>query len=270
MRIFAIDDEHLMLAALHKAIAEAEPGAEIDDFKNGRSVLAAIDQGITPDVVFSDIRLPRMDGLNLAVRIKEKAPNTRIVFVTGYMEYAAEVWRRHINEYISGYLMKPVTAAAIREELDHLPEPPKAEPDKLQVRCFGQFEVFWQGEPLIFKRRQTKELLAFLIDKEGTACTAEQISTALWEDETDMQAAQANIRLLVSDLRVKLSSIGMEDVLIRSSKQTAIRRDMVDCDYYRMLDGDISAVNAFYGEYMAQYGWAELSEGRLHFQKYKI
>ena len=267
MRIFAIDDEQLMLGALHKAIAEAEPGSEINDFKNARSVLDAIDQGVIPDVVFSDIRLPRMNGLNLAVKIKEKVPNARIVFVTGYMEYAAEVWRMHINEYISGYLMKPVTAAAIREELDHLPEAPQTDPGKLQVRCFGQFEVFWQGEPLKFGRQQTKELPAFLIDKEGAACTAEEVSAALWEDETNMHATKGRIRNIISDLKSTLSSIGMDDALIRYNNQAAIRRDMVDCDYYRMLDGDMNAVNSFRGEYMAQYSWAELTEGKLLFRK---
>ena len=268
MRIFAIDDEQLMLTALHNAIAEAEPESEIVDFKNARSVLAAIEKDVTPDVVFSDIRLPGMDGLNLAVRIKEKVPNARIVFVTEYIEYAAEAWHRHINEYISGYVMKPVNAAAIREELDHMPEAPQMEPDKLQVRCFGQFEVFWQGEPLKFGRQQTKELLAFLIDKEGAACTAEEISAAMWEDETDMRAAKGRIRQIVSDLKKTLSAIGMDDALIRYSNQAAIRRDMVDCDYYRMLDGDMNAVNSFRGEYMAQYSWAELTEGKLLFRKF--
>ena len=108
--------------------------------------------------------------------------------------------------------------------------------------------------------------LAFLIDKEGTACTAEEISAAMWEHETDMRVAKANIRRLVSDIKQVLSLIGLENALVRRSGQVAIRRDMVDCDYYRMLEGDISAVNSFYGEYMTQYQWAELSEGRLYFR----
>lgn len=266
MRIFAIDDEQSMLNALHNAIAEAEPGSEIFDFRNAKSALSAIDKGTAPDVVFSDIRLPGMDGLNLAVRIKEGAPNARIIFVTAYMQYAAEAYRRHINEYISGYVMKPVDAAVIRDELNYLPEAAHMEPDKLQVRCFGSFEVFWQGQPLKFGRQQTKELFAYLIDREGAACTAEEISAAMWEEESNMRAAKARIRKIVSDLKSTLSAIGMSDVLIRSSGRTAIRRDRIDCDYYRMLDGDMNAVNLFRGEYMAQYSWAELTEGTLYFR----
>jgi len=261
VRIFAIDDEQLMLNELCGAIAEAEPRAEILDFKNAEDVLEAINGGVIPDVVFSDIRLPGIDGLHLAVRIKELAPEARIVLVTAYSQYALEAYRRHVN----GYVLKPVDAAAIREELDHLPKLPEPEPDKLQVQCFGRFEVFWHGEPLRFERRQTKELLAFLIDKEGASCTAEEIAAALWERDTNMRAVKANIRLLLSDLKKTLRSVGMSDALIRSSGQAAIRRGRVDCDYFHMLEGDTASINLFHGEYMSQYSWAELTEGRLHF-----
>ena len=82
-----------------------------------------------------------------------------------------------------------------------------------------------------------------------------------------MAAAKDRVRHLVGDLKRTLSSIGMEGILIRRSGQLAILRDKVDCDYYRMLDGDMAAVNAFTGEYMTQYSWAELTTGRLYFRE---
>ena len=266
MLIFAIDDEPAMLAELHDAIAAAAPDAVIMDFKRAAEVLSAItEQGDRPDVVFSDIELPGMDGLNLAVQIKNCAPAAKIVFVTGYSQYALEAFKRHVN----GYLMKPVDADMIRAELDAmaLPRPAPEQTEKLRVRCFGHFEVFWRGKPMLFQRRQSKELLAFLIDREGRACTAEEIAAALWEDEGDLTAVKHRVRNLVSDLRATLKEIGMEELLIRERRQVAVRRDMVDCDYYRMLAGDMSAVNAYGGEYMVDYSWAELTGGRLHFQR---
>lgn len=265
MRFYAIDDEPKMLDLLHKALAEAEPDAEIMDFNAAPQVLAVLDEpGKAPDVVFSDIRLRGMDGLNLAVRIKERAPKAKIVFVTGYEQYAMEAYNRHVN----GYILKPADAERIREELRALDLPSAApQPDKLVVQCFGWFEVFWRGEPLVFQRKQTKELLAYLIDREGAACTAEEIASALWENEQDVQAAKQRIRNLIADLRITLRDIGMEDVLIRERRQLAIRQDMVDCDYYRMRDGDVAALNAFDGEYMKQYSWAELTTGRLYFRR---
>ena len=57
----------------------------------------------------------------------------------------------------------------------------------------------------------------------------------------------------------------MEDILIRRKNNIAIRTELLDCDYYRMLEGDMAAVNAFRGEYMVNYSWAELTAGTLYF-----
>ncbi|MBQ6121725.1 MAG: response regulator [Clostridia bacterium] len=263
MLIFAIDDEPIALAVLHNAIAEAVPVASIMDFPLGTDALEAIQkQGLRPDAVFSDIRMPQLDGLALAARIRSASPATKLVFVTAYSEYALKA----IQLRASGYVMKPVDADAIREEIANIAVVRAVMPNGLWVRCFGNFEVFWNRSPLLFDRRQTKELFAFLIDREGGVCTSEEIIARLWESETNMAAAKDRLRHLVGDLRRTLSSIGMEDILVRRSGRLAILRDRVDCDFFRMVDGDMETVNTFTGEYMAQYSWAELTTGRLVFR----
>ena len=259
MLIFAVDDEPKQLQNLHNAIAGAEPGAVIRDFLLGSAALDAVkNEALRPDVVFSDIRMPGVSGLELAVQMKILSPDTRIVFVTGYEEYAMGAYRRRV----SGYVLKPVDAAQIREELDAMPHVRPAL-QKLRVQCFGYFEVYWQEKPLHFQRMQTKELFAYLISREGAACTNEQISTALWEDEWDLHVTLPRIRVLLSDLRQTLKGIGMEGVLIRKRGWMAVDRSRIDCDYYRLHDGDIAALNSFRGQFMQQYSWAELTAGEL-------
>jgi len=132
------------------------------------------------------------------------------------------------------------------------------------VKCFGHFDVYWHGEPVIFQRRQSKEILAYLIDREGAACTPGEIALALWQDGGDTKAEQNRIRVIINDLKNTLKSIGMEQVLIREHREIAIRRDLVDCDYYRLLEGDMEAINEFRGQYMAEYSWAEMRNKSLH------
>ena len=264
MLIFAIDDEPIALTVLHNAITEAAPEAIIMDFGLGTDALEAIRRhDLHPDVMFSDIRMPQLDGLALAAQVRVASPATKLVFVTAYSEYAFEA----IQVRTSGYVMKPVDADAIREEMANIALVRAAMPNGLWVRCFGTFEVFWNQKPLLFGRRQTLELFAFLIDREGGVCTSEEIIAKLWEGETDMAAAKDRLRHLVGDLRKTLSSIGMEDILVRRSGRLAILREKVDCDFYRMTDGDMETVNTFTGEYMSQYSWAELTTGRLVFRK---
>lgn len=264
MLIFAIDDEPRLLRALHRAIAQAEPGAEIMDFSLGTEAVRALEAGgPCPDIVFSDIRMPQLDGLALAVKLKTLAPRAKVVFVTGYEEYSLEAYRVHA----SGYITKPVEVARVREEIDNIAPARFELPEGLWVRCFGAFEVFWNGKPVCFARRQSKELFAYLIDREGGVCTAEEISAALWEDEDDLSAAKARLRVLLNDLKSTLAQIGREDVLVRRRGMLSVAPDRIPCDYYCMRRGDMAWVNRFYGEYMSQYSWAEVTRGRLCFER---
>ncbi len=263
MRIFAIDDEVAMLSELHQSIQEACPEAEIHDFRFAAEALKAItEKNIHPDIVFSDIELPGMNGLELALRIKQLAPTAKIIFVTGYSQYALEAYRQHIN----GYVLKPIDAEQIRRELDYLTEPYRQEPDRIQVRCFGYFEVYWHGKPVSFGRQQTKELFAFLVDR-NSICTSAEISDALWEGETDMKACKTRLRSLLHDLKRTLSEIGANNIVIRRRDSIGLDPTFLDCDYYRFLKGDIQAINAFHGEYMKQYSWAEATLGNILFRK---
>ena len=116
MLIFAIDDEPNMLYLLHAAIAEAAPEARIVDFSLGSEAVTYMEkQNMHPDVVFSDIRMPGISGLELAARMKELSPKTEMVFVTGY-DYALDAYQLHV----SGYIPKPVEADRVREELENL------------------------------------------------------------------------------------------------------------------------------------------------------
>lgn len=278
MKIYVLDDEPIALRGTIKTIQDVVPNAEITGFGRASDAIAqAADAESKPDVVFSDIEMPGLSGLDFAVQFKRICPDAKIIFVTAYSQYALEAFRLHVH----GYILKPITAERVREELeyalrehtnrigqseDNSARITRKDAERLQVQCFGYFEVFWKGEPLMFSRRQTKELLAYLIDRKGSSCTSEEIAAALWEDEDNMKNLKARIRILISDLRQTLTQIGQEGLVIRRSGRIAIRREAIDCDYYEMLDGDMAAVNAFQGEYMVQYSWAEITAGQLTFR----
>ena len=263
MKIFAIDDEVLALEDLLSAIRAVAPEADVRGFSLASDALDALEAGqACPDVIFTDIQMPGINGLELAVRLKTLAPESRIVFVTAYSQYAVESYKVRAH----GYLLKPVTPEQVREELDTLPQTAPETAEKLRVRCFGSFEVFWQGRPLEFSRHKTKELLAYLIKEQGAWCSADEIVSDLWEDSKDDQSAKGYLRVLTNDLLATLRPIGMQDIVKKKRGLLAIDAEKLDCDYYRMLAGDMEAINAFHGEYMTQYGWAEILTGALYFR----
>ena len=260
MLIFAIDDEEHVLAETKEVLIHTAPDAEIMTFKRAAAAMDAIRQGLRPDAVFCDIEMPGISGLEFAVRLKEISPETSVIFATGYEKYAVRAFKLKAH----GYLLKPLSVDDVREELAYLSQKSLEElQGRLVVRCFGHFDVYWQGAPVFFARKQSKELLAYLVDREGAACTSEEIALALWAEGADRKTELQRVRTILSDLKSDLKKIGMEDVLIREHRQIAVRRDLLDCDYYRMLDGDVDALNAYHGQYMVDYSWAELTNARL-------
>lgn len=262
MNVFAIDDEKAMLNALHNAIAIAAPGASVWDFQRYAPVLEALESGVVPDIVFCDIELPGMNGITLAKNIRAVAPHAKVVFVTAYPGYALEAFQLHAN----GFVLKPVEASRVREELDALfGESAGVLRERLLVRCLGQFEVFWREEPLAFPRALAKELFAYLVDREGQTCTAGEIIGALWEGDASVKRHGSYLRVLTQSLKSVLDSVGMGDVLVRRHNQWSVRTALLDCDYYRLLAGDPEVLRAWDGEYMSQYSWAEPTAARLQF-----
>ncbi len=259
MLIYAVEDEKIVLEEIRDTLLQAEDGAIVRTFMRGAKALDAIRQGDRPEAVFLDIEMPGISGLEFAVSVKKLLPDIRIIFITGYEKYAVKAFKLKVH----GYLLKPLTVEDVRDELKYMRGPTEVPDDKLVVRCFGHFDVFYRGEPVIFMRKQSKELLAYLIDRGGAACTAGEIGLALWENGISEKTEQHRVRNLISDLKNTLREIGMEDVLIREHREVAVRRDMIECDYYRMLDGDMDAVNDFRGEYMVDYSWAENTLARL-------
>jgi len=247
MIAIAVDDELPMLYELAKAV-KASPDIEaVSEFQSCSAALEWLESHVV-DVAFLDIHMRGIGGLALAERIQSRQPDSKIVFCTGYSEYAVEAFRIHV----SGYLMNPITAEAVQKEIDHI-KGGDVKKKLLRVRCFGNFEVFAGEEPLAFRRSRTKEVFAYLVDRNGAAVTAREICAVLWEN-TDDDKNMNYLRQLFSDLRSSLRSAGADAVLQSSGNRYFLDMDQLDCDYARYLQ---FGTPKFYGEYMSQYSWAE-------------
>lgn len=254
MNILTVDDEPLALQSIEGAIKEVYPDANIRSFTTTAEALQELTGNhYHPDVVFLDIEMPDMTGVELAKHIKDACPKTNIIFVTAYSQYAMTA----IKERSSGYVLKPATADKIRDEIENLRYPIEtASGTKLQVQCFGNFEVYFQQKPVAFAYHKTKEMFAYLIDRRGAVCNTETLCAVLWEEDNDIENQKKYLRKLIADLSHTLDKIGAGEVFIKSRNSFSIAPDKIDCDYYHLLKGDLSAINQYTGEYMSQFDWA--------------
>lgn len=263
MKAIAVDDKKMPLEALVEAIEEAEPGINLTSFRNPLDVLAWEGVGDV-DVAFVDIDMPGMSGIQLAQELKMRNAKVNVIFATGFHEYTGDAMRLHA----SGYLMKPITAEKVRHELDDLRHPLETVTTKrLYVKCFGNFEAFVDGAPLEYSRSRTRELFAYLVDRRGSVVSNNEVEAVLWEDESSEKGVHSYLRTLTSDLRRSLESKGLGDVLIKRRGALGVDPSLFDCDYYQFLEGLPSAVNAYHGEYMSQYSWAEMTLANLEMRR---
>ena len=248
MIAIAVDDEVLMLGALVKAVKESPDIAEVTKFSDCEEALEFVKNSFV-DIAFLDINMRGMGGLALAEKIIAFRPDCKIVFCTGYEEYAIPAFKLHA----SGYLMKPISAGDVQGEIDNIKGVRQKE-KPLTVKCFGNFEVYLKNEKLMFKRLKTKELFAFLIDRKGAGMTAKQICAVLFPDDTDDSKNASYLRQLVLDLKNTLKSVGAENVLRHETPCYRVDTSLIQCDYLSYLE---TGKPEFYGEYMMQYSWAE-------------
>ena len=254
MIAIAVDDEYPMLQALADAVKASPDIRQLHTFSACSAALEWLEANAA-DVAFLDISMRGMGGLALAERIRQLQPACKIVFCTGYEQYALDA----IHLRCSGYLIKPITAQAVQRELEHIKQQPRRD-TRLTVKCFGSFEVLCNGQALSFKRTKAKELLAVLIDRNGAGMTGKQICAVLWPEDSDDAKNMDYFRHLMQDLRNTLEAAGAGDVLCCEQYRYRIDPALISCDYHSYLQ---YGAPAFFGEYMTQYSWAEATCGLL-------
>ncbi len=118
-KIILVDDEDEVRGRISSKISE-EMGFEIvGTAGNGFDAIELIEKH-QPNVVLTDIKMPFVDGIELATIIKNEHPTIKVAFITGHDEF--EYAREAINLNVVGYLTKPVTQGRISKFLRQLKE----------------------------------------------------------------------------------------------------------------------------------------------------
>ena len=98
-RIILVDDEEEVRKSIIRKIDWQSVGfTVVGDAENGEDALEKI-ENLEPDVVLTDIRMPYMDGLTLAEKIRQKYPSMKIVIFSGYddFEYAKRAIKLNVT-----------------------------------------------------------------------------------------------------------------------------------------------------------------------------
>ena len=125
---------------------------------------------------------------------------------------------------------------AVTDEMKELRHPIGAKEEKrVFAQTFGNFELFADGLPVVFKYSKTKEIVAVLINNKGAQTSNGEIIASLWEDEGDPKVKASYLSNLRQDLQNTLSDLKLNDIIIKQRGSMAIAAERIECDLFEWL-----------------------------------
>ena len=164
--LLLVDDEEEVIQIIMKKIAWEEIGfSVIGHANNGVKALEMVEE-YQPDVVITDIKMPYMDGMEMAKHIKTDYPDTKILFFTGFDEF--EYARAAVRAGVTDYLLKPLKDAELHDVLNH----PGRGDSKIHIGLsdflYGAlFLLSGHSHFLFFKRRRNESAASVCICSEA-------------------------------------------------------------------------------------------------------
>lgn len=230
MKVWLIDDERPCLeelAWLLKQYPDVElAGMDTDPARALGSIAKHL-----PDAVFLDIDMPKLDGLELALRIQERCPGVIVVFVTAHAQYALDAYKAHPLDF----LLKPVRRARLDDCISHLRKhhallhPEGQAKRAFTLCCFGAFELICETQ-VKWGTRRVKELLLYLIDKNGSPASKPELLGVLFGGQDDKSTVH-NLYMTIYRLKSLLDTLDPERKLIRMTEGNTLFLAPGVCDF---------------------------------------
>lgn len=267
MKVMIVDDEYMAAEELHDICVSHRLVTDAVVFNNPSDALIYIAQNEDVDLAFLDIEMPVMTGLELARRINSIKTHTKIVFITGFKEYAYDAFR--VNAI--GYVLKPYSDEMVFREIEKANAISGFTTQKdITIKTFGYFDVFVNGKPVFFSSAKAKEFLAFLVERQGGSVSTEQAIVALWPNREYDESVQSLFRKVLKSLRTALADAGISDIFIDVRNQRSVDTAKFTCDLYSFLENPRENVDTFRGEYMEGYAFARPTASKIRAKYYDI
>lgn len=262
MKIIYVDNETIQLENF-RLTAEGIAGiSELKLFSDSLEALAWA--GSHPiDAAFLDIEMPRLNGIELARKLKEINRKICIIFVTAYDTYALDSFEVRPT----GYLLKPYLREDIEKELENVCFLTNRSCEKrIRITTMPDLRLQIDGADVFLGHGKPEELFALLVDRGELGVTKKDAVASLWEGRI---LGSSTYGTCLYRLKNMLEEAGAPNLVLAKGNTRYLNMGLVDCDLYQMLEGKEQAIEAYSGVYLRRYSWAEERTPQLNAIKKK-
>ncbi len=237
IKAIVVDDEALNTEYICKLIRDA--GLIVQGYTNPYEALENIEV-FKPDVLFLDIEMPEINGLQLAHRIQASGYECEIVFITAYNNYAINAFRVNAIDY----LLKPIVVEELMNSIERvkrrriLSSGNKSNANKkIRIYLFGTVSIYVGdgNKPIRWTTTKCAEVIAFmLLQKDGKEISKWKLAEEIWPDK-DMEKADINLRSTISRLNktFRENSIEISVVSTGQGYKLKITEEDVEIDAFK-------------------------------------
>ncbi len=227
MNVLLVDDEELALEVLERLLMKLEDIQICGKYVDAEQALKRLEDNDI-DVVFLDLEMGRVHGLQFSEELLNRNIATEIVFVTAHSQYAVDAFGLGAVDYLlkpvaMDRLLKAVKKLQERQELKKMKEShASSQPSGLLLRSFGTLRVYGTGEeasrPIKWRTKKVKELFCYLWQNSARPVGKYQIMEELWP-ETEPDKGMVLLHTTVYQLRKALKELGFENGIQFSNEQ---------------------------------------------------
>ena len=252
MRTIIVDDEPIMLRSFMRLSSGIPNLNVIAQFGSGEEAISFVEKNAL-ELAILDIRMPVMNGIELAVKLREIRPNLLIVFISAYDEYVRD------SNMIGGdyYIVKPYKRETIEIMVQKMQILSQALHTQIKIQMFGRFNVLKNGVPIPL-RGKAKEILALVASRCGKEISNEEIYSIIWEERECTNVKMKVYYNALKRLRQTLEEENLEGLLLSTPHGQMINVLMVECDYYTWENTEQHEKVKFDGEFLSEYSWGEV------------
>lgn len=262
MNVIYVDDEKPAIDNFRLTVKDFENIKKLQLFQSGKEAIEYVRKSQV-DAAFLDIEMQEMQGLELARQMRKVCPDICIIFVTAYEQYALQAF----GVDAIGYLLKPYTRREVRKVLERVERLCPRHEKRVKIQTIPGFAVMVDGISMVWKRAKVEEMFALLVDRGDEGISTGEAIACLWPGRPDDKTTQSLCRVTFKRLMDTLREVGVDDIIVAGGRKKYLRTDQIDCDLYRILQGDEEAIQKYSGEYLREYSWAEMRNAQLNNMK---